>query len=182
MKRTLFPIMALALTTTAFITSTSIAQNAPTVQQTTAVTPPAPPPQTMDLTIARKLAVVAEAAAATLNQHVAVCVMDTNGDVVLLERMDGGTRVPVNAAQGKARAVLLFGVPTGQISDAIREKKPLSTTPKALPAGGGEITLLRGGLPIMKDGKMIGAIGVGGSTSENDEKFAQAGIDAVTAK
>ena len=182
MRKTFFAITALALAITALTTSPSNAQNAPPVQQQAAATPPTPPPQTMDLVMARKMAVMAEAAAAAMNQHVAVCVMDTNGDVVLLERMDGGTRVPVNAAQGKARSVLLFGVPTGQIADAMRDKKPLSTTPKALPAGGGEITLFRGGLPIMKDGKMIGAIGVGGSTSENDEKYAQAGIDAAMAK
>jgi glc operon protein GlcG len=134
----------------------------------------------MDLVTARKMAAVAEAAAAAMGQHVAVCVMDTNGDMVLSERMDGGTRVPVNAAIGKARAVLLFGVSTGQISDAVRDKKPMPILPKGLPAGGGDLTLLRGGLPVMKDGKLIGVIGVGGSTSENDEKFAQAGIDSVT--
>jgi glc operon protein GlcG len=181
MRRTFFAITTLALATIGLTASPSIAQNAPAVQQQTA-TPPAAPPQTMDLVTARKLAAAAEAAAASMSQHVAVCVMDTNGDIVLSERMDGGTRVPVNAAQGKARAVLLFGVPTGQIADAMRDKKPLSTTPKSLPAGGGDLTLLRGGLPVMKDGKMIGTIGVGGSTSENDEKFAQAGVDAVMTK
>ena len=182
MRTTLFAITTLALATIGLSAPPSIAQNAPPVQQQANAQPPAPPPQTMDLATARKMAAVAEAAAAAMSQHVAVCVMDTNGDVVLSERMDGGTRVPVNAAQGKARAVLLFGIPTGQISDAMRDKKPLSTTPKALPAGGGDLTLLRGGLPVMKDGKLIGTIGVGGSTSENDEKFAQAGLDAVMAK
>lgn len=117
-----------------------------------------------------------------MGAHVVVSVVDTNGDIVLSERMDGGTRVSVSASQGKARAALLFGVPTGQIADAIRDKKPLSTLPKALPAGSGDLMLLRGGLPVMRDGKLIGTIGVGGSTSENDEKFAQAGIDALTAK
>jgi glc operon protein GlcG len=182
MRRTLVVVTAVALATMGLGTSPSYAQTATQVQPEARVTPPAAPPQTMDLAMAKKMAAVAEAAAAAMSQHVAVCVMDTNGDVVLSERMDGGTRVPVNAAQGKARAVLLFGVPTGQIADAIRDKKPLSVMPKALPAGGGEITLLRGGLPVMKDGKLIGTIGVGGSTSENDEKFAQAGIDAMMAK
>ncbi len=37
-----------------------------------------------------------------------------------------------------------------------------------------------GGLPIMKNGKMIGAIGVGGSATENDQDFAQAGVDALS--
>ena len=41
------------------------------------------------------------------------------------------------------------------------------------------MTIQQGGLPIMKNGKIIGAIGAGGSASANDEKFAQAGIDAM---
>ena len=67
------------------------------------------------------------------------------------------------------------------IADAQRDKKPVTATITPLPigGGGGEITVMRGGLPIMKDGKMIGSIGVGGSASEEDEAFAQIGIDAA---
>jgi len=137
----------------------------------------------MDLESAKKIAAGAEAAAIAANQHVAICVMDTNGDPVVVERINGTGRGIVSAAQGKARAVLLFGMATGPISDASRDKKPVTATitPLALGAGG-EVVLLRGGLPIMKDEKMIGAIGVGGSASETDEKFAQAGLDAFNAK
>ena len=161
-----------------------------TLAQAAAQTPPAPrragaavPAQTMDLESAKKIAAGAEAAAIAANQHVAICVMDTNGDPVVVERINGTGRGIVSAAQGKARAVLLFGMATGPISDASRDKKPVTATitPLALGAGG-EVVLLRGGLPIMKDEKMIGAIGVGGSASETDEKFAQAGLDAFNAK
>jgi glc operon protein GlcG len=141
------------------------------------------PPQTMDLATAKKMVAAAEAAAAAANEHVAICVMDSNGDVVLSERMDTVPRIPITTAQGKARSVLMFGMPTGQIADAIRDKKPITASVKAPPMGnGGEITLMRGGLPIMKDGKLVGAIGVGGSSSENDEKYSQIGIDAMAAK
>ena len=141
------------------------------------------PKQTIDLATAKKMVAAAEAAAAALNQHVAICVMDTNGDVVLAERMDGTPHVPVITAQGKAKAVLIFGIPTRDIAQAIADKKPISATVKNPPMGyGGEVTLMRGGLPIMKDGVLIGAIGAGGSASENDEKFVQAGIDAIGAK
>jgi len=136
----------------------------------------------MDLESAKKIVAAAEAAAAAANQHVAICVMDTNGDAVLTERMNGTGRGIISAAQGKARAVLLFGMPTGQISDANRDKKPVTATITALPLGaGGEVVLLRGGLPVMRDGKLIGAVGGGGSASETDEKFAQAGLDALNA-
>ena len=69
------------------------------------------------------------------------------------------------------------------VAQAIADKKPISATVKNPPMGyGGEVTLMRGGLPILKDGVLIGAIGAGGSASENDEKFVQAGIDAINAK
>ena len=141
------------------------------------------PKQTIDLATAKKMVAAAEAAAVAMNQHVAICVMDTNGDVVLAERMDGTPHVPVITAQGKAKAVLIFGIPTRDIAQAIADKKPIAATVKNPPMGyGGEVTLMRGGLPILKDGVLIGAIGAGGSASENDEKFAQAGIDAINAK
>ena len=129
--------------------------------------------QSMDLMTAKKMVAAVEAAAAAKKQNIAVCVMDANGDVVAFERMNGTDRIPLATSQGKARAVLMFGVPTAMIADAQRDKKPVTATIKALPigGGGGEITLLRGGLPILKDGKMIGAIGVGGSASGEDEGF-----------
>ena len=157
-----------------------------------AIMPDVPPPiilgmgraargQSMDLTTAKKMVAAVEAAAAAKRQNIAVCVMDANGDVVAYERMNGSDRIPLATSEGKARAVLMFGIPTGAIADAQRDKKPVTATITALPigGGGGEVTLLRGGLPIMKDGKMIGSIGVGGSASEQDEGFAQLGIDAV---
>ena len=140
-------------------------------------------PQTMDLATAKKIAAAAETAAAAMSQHVAICVMDTNGDVVFFERMDGAPTIAVVTSQNKARAVLLFGTSTGKIAEAMQAGKPVTANITAQPMeGGGAVTLMRGGLPILKDGKLIGAVGAGGSASENDEKFAQAGIDAISAK
>jgi glc operon protein GlcG len=157
-----------------------------------AIMPDVPPPvilgmgrgargQSMDLTTAKKIVAAVEAAATAKRQNIAVCVMDTNGDVVVFERMNGTERIPLATSEGKARAVLMFGIPTAMIADAQRDKKPVTATITPLPigGGGGEITVMRGGLPIMKDGKMIGSIGVGGSASEEDEAFAQLGINAV---
>jgi len=140
-------------------------------------------PQTMDLATAKKMVTAAEAAATAMNAQVAICVMDTNGDVVFFERMDGAPTIAVVTSQNKARAVLLFGMATGKIAETMQTGKPVTANITAQPMqGGGAVTLMRGGLPIFKDGKLIGAIGAGGSASENDEKFAQAGIDAFGAK
>ena len=141
--------------------------------------PPPPPPQTIDLATAKKMVAAAESAATAMNAHVAICVVDSNGDVVFFERMDTAAPRAVTSSQGKARAALLFGLPTTQVADAMRGGKAISTTLTPPVAGNWEITIQQGGLPIIKNGKVVGAIGAGGSASANDEKFAQAGIDAM---
>jgi glc operon protein GlcG len=174
MRSIVFAITILAVTA-GFTSLACVAQNP------SQGTPQAVPPQTIDLATAKKMVAAAEAAASAVNKNVAICVMDTNGDVVLAERMDGTEHDPVITAQGKARAVLIFGISTGKITEAMRDKKLISAPVRSLPNGyGGEYTLSHGGVPIMRDGKMIGAIGVGGAS--DDEKYSQAGIDAISAK
>ena len=148
-----------------------------------AATPPArpgavPAKSTVDFATAQKMAVAARAAASAAGANVAIAVVDSNGDLVYFERMDGSGAAA--ASQGKARAAMLFGLPTKQVADAIAAGKPLSVTPTNPPRSAQEFWILQGGLPVIKDGKVVAAIGVGGSSSPNDEKFAQAGIDALS--
>jgi glc operon protein GlcG len=96
--------------------------------------------------------------------------------------MDGASARAVTSSQGKARAALLFGLPTKDVQDAIRAGKPISVTVTNPAAGAWELTPAQGGLPVIKDGKVVAAIGCGGSLPANDEKFAQAGLNAMTAK
>jgi glc operon protein GlcG len=178
MTRGIFAVLAVALI--AVLATTPLrAQSAP--QGQTGVAPP-PPPQTMDLATAKRMVFAAETAATAMNAHVAICVLDSNGDVVFYERMDTAASRAVISAQGKARAALLFGLPTAQIAEAMRGSKPVSVTLAPPVAGNWELTFQQGGLPIIKDGKVIGAIGASGSATANDEKFAQAGIDATMGK
>lgn len=139
---------------------------------------PVGPPQQVDLATAKKMAAAAEAAATALNQHIAICIMDARGDMVFFERGDTINAIPVTSSQGKAHAVLMFGMPTKQIAEAMKAGTPMPLL-KAPATGFSDLDIRQGGLPIMKNGKMIGAIGVGGSASESDEAFAQAGIDAL---
>jgi glc operon protein GlcG len=152
-------------------------QGAPAGQQQ-----PPPPKQNIDVATAKKMVAAAEAAATAANAHVAISIVDANGDLVYFERMDGAAPRAVTSSQGKARAALLFGVPTKEAKDAMDAGKPLPTILTAPAAGAWELTIQQGGLPILKDGKVIAAIGCGGSASSNDEKFAQAGIDAMSSK
>ena len=136
-------------------------------------------PVGVDAATAKKMIAAAEAAAIAANAQVAIAVVDGNGDLVYFERMDGASARAVTSSQGKARAALLLGVPTKEAQDAIAAGKPLPVTLTSPPAGAWEITIGQGGLPIMKDGKVVAAMGCGGSLPANDEKFCQAGINAM---
>jgi uncharacterized protein GlcG (DUF336 family) len=105
--------------------------------------------------------------------------MDANGDIVYLQRMDTASPRAVTSAIGHARAALLFGVSAIKVYDAMQAGTEVTVRPRQLPQGNWEITIEPAGIPIMKDGKMIGAIGVGGIASLDDEKVAQAGVDAL---
>jgi cytochrome c len=134
---------------------------------------------TMTLGPARTMSAAVEAAATKKREHVAICIMDSNGDIVLSVRMDGlANATPIGTAQGKARAVLMFGIPTGVLADATAARKPLPQIVE-LPQNGATISTMRGGLPIYKDGKMIGSIGVGGSETDQDEPLSELGVEAA---
>jgi glc operon protein GlcG len=137
-----------------------------------------PAAQTIDLATAKKMGAAAEQEAIKANAKVGIAVVDSNGDLVFSERIDGASTRGVTSSQGKARAALLFGLPTKKVQDIIASGKPVQASINAV-AASSELVLNQGGLPILKDGRVIGAIGVGGSASSEDERFAQAGIDAV---
>src|SRR5262252_7533064 len=139
-------------------------------------------PVGVDAATAKRMIAAAESAALAANAQVAIAIVDGNGDLVYFERMDGASARAVTSSQGKARAALLLGVPTKEAQDSIAAGKPLPVTLTNPPAGAWEITIGQGGLPITKDGKVVAAIGCGGSLPANDEKFCQAGIDAMKSK
>lgn len=148
--------------------------------------PQAPRPQGIDLATAKRMMAAAEAQAiAQGSRNATVAIVDAlNGDLVTFLRMDGASQVAVLGAEGKARAVLLFGVSTKAIQDSIRSGKPVLVSPSTPFYRLLNIGTNPGGLPVMKDGKMVAAIGAGGGgTVENpDEKIAQAGLDAYSPK
>ncbi|MEI9811522.1 MAG: heme-binding protein [Acidobacteriota bacterium] len=142
----------------------------------------APVVQLIDAATAKKIVAAAEDAALKANAKVGIAVVDANGDLVASLRIDGASAQGVASSQGKARAALLFGLPTKQIQDTIAAGKPVQATVTVPPRGAAELVLNQGGLPIIKDGKVIGAVGVGGAASSDDERFAQAGLDAALHK
>lgn len=136
-------------------------------------------PQVIGLTTAKRIAAAAEAAAVKANARVGIAIVDGNGDLIYSERLDGASSRGVQSAQGKARAALLFGVPTKQVRDAADAGKSLPLKVNVVNNGAETLVINQGGLPILRDGKVIGAVGVGGAASSDDERFAQVGLEAA---
>lgn len=123
---------------------------------------------------ARKVLAAAIADARRQNLPMAVAVVDTAGQLVAFERMDNTQTASIAVAQDKAVSAAMYRRPTKVFQDLI--------------AGGGvglRVLSLRGanavegGVPLAVDGKIIGAVGVSGGSSEQDGVVAKAGIDAL---
>jgi glc operon protein GlcG len=120
---------------------------------------------------ARKMAAAAQEAARAKGVAVVIVVVDDGGHVVLLERMDGAQVASVNVGIGKARTAAIYRRPSKDFEDQIKNGRIAAL---AL----ADATPLQGGLPIVLDGKVIGAIGVSGDTPQIDEDIARAGAKA----
>lgn len=127
---------------------------------------------------ARRVIRDAEAKADELHLKVNVAVVDDGGHLLTFERMDGARPASGYTALTKATTAATFRAPSGPVPAG-------TTTPDALlnislqnaaAASGGKLTTLPGGVPIVVDGQVIGGVGVGGGTGEQDADVARAGI------
>lgn len=123
---------------------------------------------------AKKIAAVALAEAKKNNWTMAVAVVDPSGTLVYYEKMDNTQTGSANIAIDKAKTAALFKRPSKVFQDA------------AAGGGGGVIALavpgavpIQGGIPLVLDDKIVGAIGVSGDSSDHDALCAQAGVDAL---
>jgi glc operon protein GlcG len=131
--------------------------------------------RTVSLALARELVAAAEVEAAKNNWTMVVSVVDDGANLICLERMDGTQLASIDISQAKARTALRLKRPTKAVQDLINQGNPaLATLP--------DITAVQGGLPIVVDRTLVGAIGVSGGTSAQDEQCAQAALDTALAQ
>jgi glc operon protein GlcG len=110
-----------------------------------------------------------------LDIRVCVAVCDAGGRLVALQRMDGAIWASVYGSQGKAVASAAFGRASGEMTP--RADQP---TPRGIAAAeGGHMIMGQGAVPILRNGVVEGACGVGGGTSQQDEDCARAGVEAL---
>lgn len=106
---------------------------------------------------------------------VAATVVDARGDLVASGRMDGARWWWIETCRGKAFASAAYGVPSGELLE--RAGSPVTQT--MVQIHGGRMTPSKGAVPIKRDNVIIGAVGVGGGTADQDEEVAKAGAAAL---
>jgi uncharacterized protein GlcG (DUF336 family) len=137
---------------------------------------PAPPPaygMPIGLEQAKKVMAGAEAEAKKNNWPVVIAILDSGGQLVMLQRLDNAQWGSVEIAKEKARSSVALRRPTKVLQDLIAQG---GANLRLLNIG---YSVLEGGIPIVLDGKIVGAVGVSGVTSQQDAQIAQAGIDSL---
>lgn len=138
--------------------------------------PPPPPAYGPGITLdqAKKAMAGAEAEAKKNNWPVVITILDSGGNLVMTQRLDGAQFGSVEVARDKAYSAVAFRRPTKAFEDVLAQ-------------GGASLRLLNlkgasmldGGLPIVVDGKIVGGIGVSGVTGAQDAQIGKAGVDAL---
>jgi uncharacterized protein GlcG (DUF336 family) len=127
----------------------------------------------LELADAKAIAAAAEAEALRNQWAVTIAVVDEGGHLLWLQRLDGAAAISAQIAPGKARTAAL-----GRRESRLYEEMINGGRVSFLSAPGLE-ALLEGGVPIMKDGQCLGAVGVSGVKSSEDAQIARAGIAAI---
>ena len=133
------------------------------------------PVATITLSGAQQVLTAALDHATALGVPVCLAVVDRAGHLLAFARMDGAPLLSAGIAQDKAYTVAAFGLPTHAWWDLIKDEPPLREgivkTDRLIVFGGG--------VPLLADGVLVGAIGVSGGTADQDRDIAEAGARAL---
>jgi len=119
------------------------------------------------------IAAAAQAEAMKHNWAVSIAIVDDGGHLLSFQRLDGAAPVSAHIAPGKARTAALGRRESKVYEDMINGGRSSFLSAPALEA------MLEGGVPIMKDGQCLGAVGVSGVKSTEDAQVAKAGVAAI---
>ncbi|MFD1449018.1 GlcG/HbpS family heme-binding protein [Oceanobacillus profundus] len=128
----------------------------------------------MNLELAKKLIEGAEQEAANIGVSMVISVVDEGGNLIAVHRMDDAWLASVDIAQNKAWTSVALKMPTSNLAEATvpnAELYGLNTT------NNGRIVLFGGGIPLVENEQVIGAVGVSGSSVEHDVQVAEAAVN-----
>lgn len=136
--------------------------------------PPPPIPHGAPITLdqAKRVAAGAEAAARKNGWSMAIAIAELSGALVYFLKMDNTQYASIKLAKAKAETAAMYRRPTSMFTDALKGGHQFFLTFEGLCAA-------PGGLPIVAEGKLIGAIGVSGGSGHQDDIVAKAGVDAL---
>ncbi|HSF33720.1 MAG TPA: heme-binding protein [Candidatus Tectomicrobia bacterium] len=106
---------------------------------------------------------------------VGISIVDARGDLLAALRLDGAIWRTMPVSRGKAYASAAFGLPSGELTE--RANNPVMRALQQME--GGLIIPQQGAVPIKRGNELVGAIGVSGARSEEDEEIARAGVSAL---
>jgi glc operon protein GlcG len=125
----------------------------------------------LTLTDVKNMLAACEAEAAKNNWAVAIAIVDDGGYLLGFERMDGAALISAEVSLGKARTSAMTKRPSKFFEDRVKDRPAFVTFPAGL--------LIQGALPIIHQNECVGAIGVSGVQSHEDEQIALAGVKAL---
>jgi glc operon protein GlcG len=126
----------------------------------------------LDQTGAQSVLQAAEESAQQRNAPSAIAVVDAAGDLLAFQRMDGVRPASADLAIQKARTAARLQRPTAEIEDSIDQGRTAFVT--------AQIMALRGGMPVLVNGEVVGAVGVAGLSKESDTEIARTAAAALS--
>ncbi|CAM5595296.1 Heme-binding protein OS=Streptomyces tendae OX=1932 GN=F3L20_31480 PE=4 SV=1 [Streptomyces tendae] len=125
---------------------------------------------------AEALVTAAHDAAEAAGVTVSVTVLDAGGHLLAFRRDDRAVLISGETSSRKAYTALQLNAPTADLVDAVQPGGPFHTLPTALDR---PLLFIAGGVPVHREGRLIGAIGVGGGAPEQDHSFASAALERI---
>jgi uncharacterized protein GlcG (DUF336 family) len=119
----------------------------------------------------KKMLAACEAKAAENKWAVSISIVDEGGYLLGFNRLDGAAAITAEVSMGKARTSAMTKRPSKFFEDRIKDRPAFASFPAGL--------LIQGAVPIVHQNECVGAIGVSGVQSHEDEQVAQAGVDAL---
>ena len=132
--------------------------------------------ESISLQDARHVIAGAEAKAREIGQPMDIAVVDDGGNLRAHVRMDGALIGSIAISINKAYTAIAFQTETKNLVDLTQSGQPLFGLNDS---AGGRIVIFPGGIPLVRDGRVIGAVGVSSGTVEQDQEVAEAGAGAV---
>ncbi|WP_047866687.1 GlcG/HbpS family heme-binding protein [Rubrobacter aplysinae] len=131
------------------------------------------PIKSVTLAEAQEIVAAAEEKARQIGQPMNIAVAEVGGHLKSFARQEEAWLASVDIAVDKAFTAAALGVSTGELADMAQPGQPLfgiNTT------NGGRIVIFGGGIPLTRDGNVVGAVGVSGGTVDQDTEVAEAGV------